>query len=255
MQDMLRFNEIVFGPIRSRRLGSSLGINLLPLNGKLCNFDCIYCECGWNKDGRDDRRLPELKEVEAALVSKLEECKRDGTVIDSITFSGNGEPTLHPCFPEIVDIVVALRDRFYPTAKISVLSNATTLGRDKVFRALKKVDNPILKLDAVSDEDIVLINRPSGRYNVDEVIAGMKRFDGDFVLQTMFLKGGGTDTSETSKAERWLNVVWELKPREIMVYTLDREAPAKGLDKFTVEEMRAIVAPLIEDGFNVSISG
>ena len=155
---MLHFDEIVFGPIRSRRLGSSLGVNVLPTKGKLCNFDCIYCECGWNKDGMSDKKFPRLADVKEALQKKLEALSQEGAEVDSITFSGNGEPTLNPDFAAIVDTTVSLRDRFYPSAKISVLSNATMLGREDVFDALRKVDNPILKIDASSDELIATVD-------------------------------------------------------------------------------------------------
>lgn len=252
---MLRFGDIVFGPIHSRRLGSSLGVNLLPAGGKLCNFDCIYCECGWNRDGRDDRKLPGLDDVRNALEVRIKSCHEEGIAIDSITFSGNGEPTLHPDFPEIVDITIKLRDLYYPEAKVSVLSNATMLDREDILQSLKKVDNPILKLDALTEDDAAIINRPSGHYSVAEVIEGMKRFDGNFVLQTMFLRGAGADASGPVKLERWLNAVRELRPREIMVYTLDRETPEKGLEKLSVEEMGILVKPLRDEGFNVRISG
>ena len=125
LYDMLHFDDIVFGPIFSRRLGSSLGVNILPSKGKLCNFDCIYCECGWNADGRGDSSFPAFEAVKAALEAKIAELSREGVKVDSITFSGNGEPTLHPEFPAIADVVIELRDKFFPQAKVSVLSNAT----------------------------------------------------------------------------------------------------------------------------------
>ena len=156
----------VFGPIFSRRLGSSLGINLLPQEGKVCNFDCVYCECGWNKDGLGDRVLPSAEDVRKALRSKLEECSAAGTPIDSITFSGDGEPTLNPEFPAIIDLTLELRDRYYPAAKVSVISNATRIGQPGVFEALQKVDNPILKLDAPTDAQVALVNKPAGEYHV-----------------------------------------------------------------------------------------
>ncbi|MCD8313946.1 MAG: radical SAM protein [Bacteroidales bacterium] len=253
---MLRFEDIVFGPIHSRRLGASLGINVLPANGKLCNFDCIYCECGWNKDGRVERpQLPTAEDVHNALEYKLSELSAAGTAIDSITFSGNGEPTINPQFPAIVDEVVALRDRFYPQTKISVLTNATMIGNDGVFLSLRKIDNPILKIDAPTDEGITLINRPSGSYRLTKVIERMKLFEGDFILQTMFLAGEGFDSADKASLEGWMKIVRELRPREIMVYTIDRETPAKGLRKFGVGEMEALVRPLREEGFNIRISG
>ena len=238
----------VFGPIFSRRLGSSLGINLLPQEGKLCNFDCIYCECGWNADGRGDRTLPTAEDVRKALTEKLEACKAAGTPIYSITFSGDGEPTLNPDFPEIIDLTLELRDRYYPEAKVSVLSNATMTWREPVFRALRKVDNPILKLDGPTDAAAALVNRPVGKYHVEDIVRDLERFEGQFVLQTMFLRrpstGSGTDDGFASEewVDAWMDIVRRLKPREVMVYTIDRETPMKGLKKYTVEEMRALVA-------------
>ena len=252
---MLHFDEIVFGPIRSRRLGSSLGVNVLPTKGKLCNFDCIYCECGWNKDGMSDKRFPRLAEVKEALQRKLEALSQEGTEVDSITFSGNGEPTLNPDFAAIVDATVSLRDRFYPSAKISVLSNATMLGREDVFDALRKVDNPILKVDASSDELIAKINKPLGAYSLEKVIDRLKTFDGDFVLQTMFLHSDEFATHSAEALKKWIEIVRQVRPREVMVYTIDRETPDKSLRKCSVEEMAEFVRPLVEEGFNVQIRG
>ena len=243
----------VFGPIFSRRLGSSLGINLLPQAGKICNFDCIYCECGWNKDGLGDTVLPTADDVFRALKAKLEECSATGVPIDSITFSGDGEPTLNPEFQAIIDLTLELRDRYYPAAKVSVLSNATRIGRPGVFEALRKVDNPILKLDAPTDEQVALVNKPAGEYHVADVVAQLSRFNGDFVLQTMFLRGPGWESAQW--VDGWMDIVRQLKPREIMVYTIDRETPMKGLGKYTVEEMRALVQPLIDEGFSIQIKG
>ncbi len=249
---MLR-EDTVFGPIFSRRLGSSLGINLLPQKGKICNFDCVYCECGWNKDGLSDTLLPTAEDVRKALESKLKECSEAGTPIDSITFSGDGEPTLNPAFPEIVDQTLALRDQYYPAAKVSVLSNATRCARPGVFEALQKVDNAILKLDAPSDAEVALINRPACPYHVADVVESLLRFEGKFVLQTMFLRGPGWATEDW--VDRWMDIVRQVKPREVMVYTIDRETPLSGLKKYTVEEMRQMVQPLINEGFVIQIKG
>ena len=243
----------VFGPIFSRRLGSSLGINLLPQEGKVCNFDCIYCECGWNRDGLGDRVLPSAEDVRKVLQKKLQECSAAGTPIDSITFSGDGEPTLNPEFPAIIDLTLQLRDQYYPVAKVSVLSNATRIGRPGVFEALRKVDNPILKLDAATDAQARLVNQPLGDYHVEDIVRDLERFEGDFVLQTMFLKGDGFATEDWVDA--WMDLVRRLKPREVMVYTIDRETPMKGLRKYTVEEMRALVQPLIDEGYKLQIKG
>lgn len=252
---MLRFHNIIFGPIHSRRLGSSLGINLLPEHGKLCNFDCIYCECGWNRDGRGDTVMPSAEEVSHALEAKLKECAEQGTPIDSITFSGHGEPTLNPHFPEIIAQTVSLRDRYCPRAKVSVLTNATTVNRPEIFEALKKADNPIMKLDASTYDGVVLVNRPSGSYDIEAIVSGLSRFGGDFVLQTMFLKSPEFDTASEGNLPGWMDIVRRLRPREIMVYTLDRETPEKDLEKYTVEEMTALVQPLIDEGFFVQIRG
>lgn len=247
--------ELVFGPIHSRRLGSSLGINLLPRNGKICNFDCIYCECGWNKDGRDDRTLPTAADLRRDLAAKLLQCREAGTPIDSITFSGDGEPTLNPDFAEIIDITLELRDRYYPSAKVSVLSNATRIGREDVFRALRKVDNPILKLDAPTAALAAKINQPQCEYDVDQVVEDLRRFEGDFVLQTMFLVSPEFDSSSPEVLQGWMRIVRELRPREIMVYTIDRETPMKGLQKMSVERMRTLVQPLLDEGFQIQIKG
>lgn len=252
---MLHFDEIVFGPIFSRRLGSSLGVNLLPSKGKLCNFDCIYCECGWNKDGMGDRRFPEFADIEAALEEKMAMAAADGTRVDSITFSGNGEPTMHPEFPKVIDVTIRLRDRYFPNAKVSVLSNATLLGRPEIADALMRVDNPILKIDASSDALIQKINKPAGTYRLEAVLENLKKFEGRFVLQTMFLKSPYFDTAVPESLNRWMDIVRELKPREVMVYTIDRETPDKSLGKYTVEEMTEMVRPLIEEGYNIQIRG
>ena len=252
---MLHFDDIVFGPITSRRLGTSLGVNLLPSKGKLCNFDCIYCECGWNEDGRCDGRLPSYEEVEAAMVGKIEELADKQVKVDSITFSGNGEPTLHPEFEKIVDLTLELRDRYYPQAKVSVLSNAVLSGRESVVRALLKVDNPILKIDAGTDELIQKINKPVGLYHLDEVVRNLKVFEGNFILQTMFLQSKDFDTTIPDALQAWMDIVRELKPREVMVYTIDRETPDKSLSKYSVEEMRTFVQPLLDEGYNIQIRG
>lgn len=252
---MLRFEDIVFGPIQSRRLGASLGVNLLPAHGKICNFDCVYCECGWNKDGRDDKKLPGYEEVSNALESRLRQLSENGTIVDTITFSGNGEPTMNPDFPQIIDKTLQLRDKFYPHAKVSVLSNATLIAREAVFQALCKVDNPIMKIDASSDQLIRKINKPAGSYNLDDIVEGLKRFDGNFILQTMFLRSEDFDTVADGALERWMDLVRELRPREVMVYTIDRETPQSNLQKYSVEQMQEMVRPLVEEGFKVQVRG
>ncbi len=252
---MLHFDDIVFGPIFSRRLGSSLGVNILPSKGKLCNFDCVYCECGLNKDGISDRRFPTYEEIVTAFEDKMSSLSAEGTKVDSITFSGNGEPTMHPDFPKIVDAVLNCRDRFFPLAKVSVLSNAFLVGRPSVAEALRRVDNPILKIDASSDELVRQINKPVGAYRLADIVNALKGFDGNFILQTMFLRSPEFDTAAPEALQKWMDIVRELHPREIMVYTIDRETPDKSLGKYTVEEMTALVKPLLDEGYKIQIRG
>ncbi len=221
----------------------------------MCNFDCIYCECGWNRDWRSGGHFPGEEDVRQALEAKLAKAASDGIAIDSITFSGNGEPTLNPEFARIVDVTLELRDKYFPEAQVSVLSNASMLWKEGVLQALMRVDNPILKLDAPDDSLVKKINNPAGRYGTDEAMAGMKRLGGNFVLQTMFLKSPDFDQAAPEVLERWRDIVRELKPRKVMVYTIDRETPDKSLSKCTAGEMEAYVRPLVEEGFDVQISG
>ena len=256
----LQFDNIVFGPIRSRRLGSSLGVNLLPMHGKVCSFDCIYCECGWNADGMEDRTLPSLREVCDALENGVKKCHDEGTPVDTITFSGNGEPTLHPDFPAIIEKTLEVRAKYYPSAKVSVLSNATQLGRPGVKEALAKVDNPILKIDSGVDSFARLMDRPvSEAYSINDVAGNLSWFKGDFILQTMFLRGkdGETviDCLDPVLVRAWQELVLRLRPREVMMYTLDRVPPLATLEKVTVRQMEAVAAPLVAEGIKVQIKG
>ena len=252
------FPSPIFGPIKSRRLGISLGVNLLPADGKICTFDCIYCECGFNSERRPKRRIPQRHEVADALEMKLAEMKADGALPDVITCAGNGEPTVHPQFNEIIDDTIALRDRYCPDAKVSVLTNATMLSKPTVFEALLKVDNNILKLDTVDTAYIQRVDRPNGRYDVREIIGYMKKFGGKAVIQTMFLKGevDGVDVNNTVEeyVAPWIEAVKEIAPREVMIYTIDRETPQKGLIKATHEELDRIVKRLTDAGIKASAS-
>lgn len=247
--------ETVFGPIHSRRLGTSLGINILPEKGKACNFDCIYCECGWNRDGRSDTTLPTPAKVRGALEDKLSQMMLAGEHIDSITFSGDGESTIHPDFPRIIDDTLALRDIFYPKAKVSVLSNAARVHVPEVFEALKRVDNAIMKIDAPTDDLISRVNKPASGYSLARVIEGLKQFEGDFVLQTMFLKSPDFDSSSPEVLNGWMDIVRILRPRQIMVYTIARPTPQLGLEKFSEEQMHSLVQPLLAEGFDVRVYG
>lgn len=248
----------IFGPVRSRRLGVSLGINLLPADGKVCTFDCIYCECGFNADHRPKRPLPTREEVRSALEARLQDMRQNGPVPDVLTFAGNGEPTAHPGFPEIIEDTLALRDKYFPNAKVSVLSNSTFIHRPAVFEALNKVDNNILKLDTVDEEYIRVLDRPAGHYSVREIVEGMKAFKGNCVIQTMFLKGSceGQDMDNTSNkfVLPWLEAVKEIAPRQVMIYTIDRETPAHDLRKATHEELDRIAELIRETGIPVGVS-
>ncbi len=254
------FHEIVFGPIHSRRLGSSLGMNLLPYDGKLCSFDCIYCECGYNKDFRTKTKLPDRENVKAALEDKLIQLQQQATPIDVITFAGNGEPTMHPQFAEIIDDTIQLRDKYYPNARISVLSNGMHIGKEKVFKALMKVDNNILKLDSAILDTVKLIDRPnSPSYSVEKQIELFKRFDGNFVMQTMFVTGSHNgkivDNTTDEEISAWLDAVKQTHPREVMIYTIDRETPEKNLEKVPIEKLKEIGRKVEELGIKVNIAG
>ena len=248
----------IFGPVHSRRLGVSLGINLLPEDGKVCSFDCIYCECGFNKDRRPTKTLPSRHEVFEALESRLKDMKANGPKPDVLTFAGNGEPTMHPEFPEIIDDVRILRDRYFPEAKISVLSNATQILKPRVFEALKKVDNNILKLDTVNPDYIQEVDRPNGHYNVEAIIDKLKAFEGKVIIQTMFMKGtmNGRDVSNLSDGfvQPWLKAVKDIAPEKVMIYTIDRETPDHDLKKASHEELDHIVDLLKKEGIEATAS-
>ena len=242
----------IFGPIHSRRLGISLGINLLPADGKVCSFDCIYCECGFNKDHRPTLPHPTREEVSAKLEAKLKEMVEDGQLPDVLTFAGNGEPTCHPHFAEIIDDTIRLRNLYCPKAKVSVLSNSTFIHRQQVHDALMKVDNNILKLDTVNPDYINKVDRPAGNYDVNIIIDRLKAFNGHVIIQTMFMKGEYNGETVDNTGEEyvgpWLAAVKEIAPQQVMVYTIDRETPAQGLLKATHEELDAIRDRVIAAG-------
>lgn len=252
------YDNLIFGPIRSRRLGLSLGINLLPVDCKLCSFNCIYCECGWTLGGMKPR-FNDKRAVLAMLEGILGNMVEAGTPPDVLTFAGNGEPTMHPDFEEIVDGVIALRDRLCPNAKVSVLSNATMLHRESVRRALRRVDNPILKLDSAFDKTAELIDKPLGNYSIAQVVEGMKSFEGECIVQTMFLRGEfegeRVDNTTPEEVEAWLRLVEEIAPRSVMVYTIDRDTPAPNLEKVPVEELREIAERVRALGIECSVAG
>ena len=226
----------IFGPVHSRRLGVSLGVNLMPSDGKVCSFDCIYCECGFNGDFRPKAKRPTREEVREALTTVLQQRHANGEPLDVITFAGNGEPTGHPDFAGIIDDTIEVRNRFFPEAKVSVLSNATFIQKADIHDALMKVDNNIQKLDTINREYILKVDRPaSPSYDVNKVIERLKDFKGHVIIQTMFMRGSykGESIDNTSEAyiAPWLNAVKDIKPQQVMIYTIDRETPAQGLLK------------------------
>ena len=244
----------IFGPVQSRRLGISLGINLLPADGKVCSFDCIYCECGFNEDHRPQLPLPTREEVAAALERKLQQMQEDGQMPDVLTFAGNGEPTCHPHFAEIIDDTIRLRDQYCPQAKVSVLSNSTMIHRQAVHDALMRVDNNILKLDTVDIDFIRLVDHPNGTYDVNAIIERMKAFNGHLIIQTMFLKGPGIDNTTDHYVAPWLEAVKAINPQQVMIYTIDRETPDQSLRKATHEELDAIRDRVIAVGIPCTAS-
>lgn len=249
------FGSIVYGPIRSRRLGVSLGVNLMPITAKLCTFDCVYCECGWNQPVSHPS-LPTREEVRIALESQLSIAVEP---IDVITFSGNGEPTLHPDFLGIIQDTCALRDQYCPKAKVSVLSNSTQLGRIDVFEALRLCDNRILKLDSAIDATMRLIDKPvNAQLTVKQIVQWLSIFDGDFTLQTCFLRGeyqGQTiDNTTPEELTAWYEMVDYLHPKQVMIYVIDRVTPLETLEKIPAETMEKIAIPLREKGIDVIVS-
>ena len=249
------FDSIVYGPIRSRRLGVSLGVNLMPTTAKLCTFDCVYCECGWNQPILHPT-LPTRDEVREALRTQL---SAHQSQLDVITFSGNGEPTLHPDFLGIIEDTCALRDEYCPKAKVSVLSNSTQLGRKDVVEALRLCDNRILKLDSAIDTTMRLVDKPvNAQLTVGQVVEWLKAFDGDFTLQTCFLRGNYEgqviDNTTDEELRAWYEVVDKLHPKQVMIYVIDRETPLKTLEKIPAEKMEAIAAPLRKKGIDIVVS-
>ena len=250
------FDSIVYGPIRSRRLGVSLGMNLMPTTAKLCTFDCVYCECGWNQPVSHPV-LPTREQVREALASRL--IALSSNQLDVITFSGNGEPTLHPEFLGIIEDTCALRDRYCPQAKISVLSNSTQLGRADVVKALRMCDNRILKLDSAIDKTMRLIDKPvNENLTVEQVAEWLSLFEGDFTLQTCFLRGEYEgqviDNTTPEELSAWYTMIERLRPKQVMIYVIDRATPLQTLTKVPAAEMEAIAAPLREKGIDVIVS-
>lgn len=248
----------IFGPVHSRRLGISLGINLLPADGKVCSFDCIYCECGFNEDHRPSLPLPTREEVAEKLEKKLQEMVAEGQLPDVLTFAGNGEPTCHPHFAEIIGDTIRLRNQYCPEAKVSVLSNSTMIHRQEVHDALMLVDNNILKLDTIDPLYINKVDHPNGTYDVNLIIERLKAFKGHVIIQTMFMrgecKGESVDNTGEAYVAPWLAAVKDIRPQQVMIYTIDRETPTQGLLKATHEQLDAIRDRVIAAGIPCTAS-
>jgi len=254
------FDQIIFGPVKSRRLGISLGVNLMPTDSKVCSFDCIYCECGWNPKKREQKAvLPTREMVKQKMEEKLREMVENNELPDVITFAGNGEPTLHPEFEGIIDDTIELRDKLTPKARIAVLSNSSMLFKDSVKRALLKVEDNILKLDSAFEETVKLIDCPVGRFNLAEVVENLKSFNGKLIIQTLFVRGTHNgqriDNATEEEVSAWLKLIKVIKPSQVMIYTIDRDTPAAGLEKVKLGELQQIAERIKEIGFKVQVSG
>lgn len=251
------FDSIVFGPVKSRRLGVSLGINLLPTDSKICSFDCIYCECGWT-NAMVSGNLPTREQVRQALDKKLSEMLYRGNSLDVITFAGNGEPTLHPDFVEIIADTIDLRGNYFPGARIAVLSNATMIHQPQIITALKLVDQNILKLDSAFDSTVNLLNQPLMKFDVRTLVERLMAFDGKLIIQTLFVRGkinGQTiDNTTPTEVDAWLLLIEKIKPQEVMIYTIARNTPANELIKISLGELSKIADKVRELGIPVQVS-
>lgn len=253
------FHETIFGPVYSRRLGVSLGINLLPVYAKHCTFNCIYCECGWNTPDKEQNKIPSRTEVSLLLEEKLSTMKQQGTTADNITFAGNGEPTIHPDFNAIIDDTIILRDKYFPSSKISVLSNATMLNKAEIVDGLKKVDQNILKLDTGTEEMFQLINQPRGKITLRQVADGLKQFGENLIIQTMFVRGEyqgrKIDNTTAAEVEAWVKLIAEINPPLVMIYPVARETPVSNIEKIPEKELEAIAAKIRNLGIQVNVYG
>ncbi|MEE4258207.1 MAG: radical SAM protein [Bacteroidales bacterium] len=252
------FDNIVFGPVYSRRLGVSLGINLLPNNSKYCNFNCIYCECGWTEIKKGEKIiLPNREELTTRLTNKLKDLKGTVNEPDTITFAGNGEPTIHPDFPGIIDDTIKIRDKYAPKAQISVLSNASMLRKPKVVEALKKIELNIQKLDSGIENTFNLINQTAKGLSFDKIVDGLLAFEGKIIVQTLFLRGeyngNYIDNTTPEEIDAWLKIVKKINPEYVMIYPIDRGTPAKNLQKIPEEQLNEIATQVEKEGIRTKV--
>ncbi len=254
------FQDIIFGPVKSRRLGISLGINLLPVNKKICTFDCIYCECGFNNENTGIKtQMPTKVEVLEKLEDVLKDMQSKGTAPNVITFAGNGEPTIHKDFEEIIDGTIELRNKYFPEARIAVLSNATLIDKPSIFRALNRIDDNILKLDSGLEKSINILDQPVSRYSITDTVKNLQKFNGNLIIQTMFLKGtyngNLVDNTTESDINNWIELLKTIKPKQVMIYTIERDTPVEGLEKVSLEKLQEIANRVEEIGIKTLVSG
>ena len=226
----------VYGPVRSRRLGRSLGINPLPPNRKTCTFDCQYCQYGWSDRAANTRAgFPKVVEVLRAVEERL------GTLPeppDFLTFSGNGEPTLHPHFPELVAGVLAIRDRAAPAAHVAILSNSSRAGEWRVRDALRRLDVRIMKLDAGRGDTLRRFNQPRRATSVDDLVEHLRRLE-DVTIQALFASGPKGNSSDED-VEAWVAAVARVRPLSVQVYSLDRDAPSGEIGRLNESALQRI---------------
>lgn len=231
--------SIIYGPVKSRRLVKSLGINLLPTNRKICSFNCNYCQYGLTQQVNGSETsmdlFPGLAEVINALTLGLEEHPD----VDFVTFSGNGEPTLHPNFAKIVDGVNnVVKTNILSNAKVALLTNGSTLVNKKTMEAISKIDRVYIKLDAPNEPLFRKINKPALSIDFNRMIESMKEVS-NLRLQTMLMEGVVTNCDPKS-LEDYYNLIAYLQPEEVHIYTIDRPTPVEGLLKVSPEKLNMI---------------
>lgn len=252
------FDDIIFGPVKSRRFGVSLGVNLLPEDYKFCTFNCVYCECGWTYESSAKKiKLPSRDDIRNSLKLKLEQMKSEGHIPDNITFAGNGEPTVHPDFSEIIEDTIALRNSYFPNSEITVLSNASMLHKSKVFHALQKVDNNVLKIDTAIEKTFSVLNMPLGKKSLKRILAEIKKFGGDQIIQTLFIKGDYMgvhfDNTHPKELSALLEILKEIDPRYVMVYSIERDTPTNSLEKIPESTLNRIAKTMTQNGIRTRV--
>jgi len=252
------FDKIIFGPVSSRRLGASLGINLLPNDRKICTFNCIYCECGWTDTHSSSKSFHPREEVRDSLRLKLEKMKANNDPLDTITFAGNGEPTMHPDFDLVIQDTIGIRNQYFPNAKIAVLSNSTLIHKPKIYSALKQIDQNILKIDSAFESTVKLLNQPYEGFDFKRTIDNLIKFNGKAIIQTMFIrgeyKGQHFDNTTQKEINAWLELLEEINPQQVMIYTIARDTPSENIEKISEKELKNIAKQVEEKGFATQIS-